>query len=513
MFDKLTAWWDKLQARRQEKIRSDFLPEALEIVEKPASPLGAAVIWLVTAIVVFFVLWAIFGKLDEVVSARGKIVSITGTQTVQTVNGGVVKEICVKEGEHVEAGQEIAVLDAAVYEITLDNTNRNIELLEYENELLQKLLDGTDIDAPENLQDSEKAELCKYVLSLWSEYENQREELLSEDRKAQMQLASQEEVLDSIEGSRTYLTRQQEILQKAAEEKSTAEQGAERIALEIAQKEAEWEDSQELLKAGVISRAELTSLENELSLLRADYEIQCQTAVDEDYDNELRLLEVEGQLQNMDSEYAAQKEAVEIAREQGEQTEGNLETLRANFEAKINAMIVENQNRISNQRADRELQTLDVEEQRVIAPVAGVVKTLNITTEGGVLGAGQEIADIVPDDGQMMAEIEVLNQDIGYLATNQEAAMKLDTYDFQKYGKLNGYVVSIAPDALWNEQKGWVYVVKVAIDSEEFEKKHPDIAVGIGMEGTVEVKVAKRRIIAFFLEPVVEYFDGSLKVR
>ncbi|MDE7251320.1 MAG: HlyD family efflux transporter periplasmic adaptor subunit [Acetatifactor sp.] len=513
IYDQLKDWWERYQAKRQAKLRNDFLPEAVEIVEKPVSPLGGMVILTVTSIVVFFVGWSVLGRVDEVVSARGRIISVTGTQTVQAVNGGVVKEIYVKEGDHVAAGQELVLLDAVAYEITLHNTNRNIELLEYENELFQKLLAGMDISEPIEGEDSEKAEIQRYVLSLQEEYEQQQKELLSEDKKTDMQLVQQSETLDSIQNEQVYLKKQQELLQKAAENKSTAEQNAEKIALAIKQKKAELSDLQDLYNAGAITRAELDKCKDELKLLQEDYKIQEQSVLYENYDQTLQLIEMEKQIQEADNKYAVQQEAVEITKQQSEQSDSEIKAFRSNFEARIGEMIVANQNSIINQRAEQELQEINVVEQCIVSPVSGVVKTLDVTTEGGVLQIAGQVASIVPDDGQMMAEIEVLNKDIGYLETNQEAAMKLDTFNFQKYGKLNGKVVSISPDALWNDQKGWVYPVKVAIDSESFRQTHTDVAIGIGMEGTMEVKVSDRAIISFFLEPIVEHFDGSLKVR
>lgn len=504
--------WKLYEAKRQEKLRSEFLPEAVEIVEKPASPLGAAVIAVVTAVVLFFVIWAVVGRMDEVVSARGRIVSITGTQTIQAANGGIVRKICVREGEHVEAGQELALLDASVYEITLQNTNHNIEMLEYENELLQRILDGLEIDK-DSEENSEKVEIKKYVLSLKAEYDSQREELLSENKKADIQIVRNEDTLDSLRKEQEYLKEQLKILKKAAEGENATERNAEKISLAISQKKAELDDLRILYEAGAIAYAEVESMENELALLQKDYEIQKQSIVYENYDNTLRILEIENQIQLADNEYAEQKDAIELAREQEEQVLSNLATLKASFESKLSSMIVENLNSISNLQAEREIQTADVVEQRIIAPVSGMVKTLDIGTEGGVLNPAQQIATIVPDDGQMMAEVEVLNKDIGYLEENQETAMKLDTYNFQKYGKLNGRVVNISPDAMWDEQKGWIYLVKIAIDGDSFGYGNTDAAVGIGMEGTVEIKVADRPIIDFFLEPVVDHFDGSLKVK
>ena len=187
--------------------------------------------------------------------------------------------------------------------------------------------------------------------------------------------------------------------------------------------------------------------------------------------------------------------------------------MKVEYEEKLSTLIRDNKNNISTQEANEKIQAVSVGEQVLVSPVDGVVKTLDVNTVGGVLTASQSVATIVPDGTQMLAEVEILNQDIGYVQAGQETAIKLDTYNFQDYGKLDGVIVSVSPDAIWNEQKGWVYKAKVSVDSEKFQQANSDIEVAVGMEGTVEVKVKERRIVEFFLEPLVEHFDGSLKVR
>ena len=187
--------------------------------------------------------------------------------------------------------------------------------------------------------------------------------------------------------------------------------------------------------------------------------------------------------------------------------------LKAEYEEKLSTLIRDNKNNISTQEANEKIQAVSVGEQVLVSPVDGVVKTLDVNTVGGVLTASQSVATIVPDVTQMLAEVEILNQHIGYVQAGQETAIKLDTYNFQDYGKLDGVIVSVSPDAIWNEQKGWVYKAKVSVDSEKFQQANSDIEVAVGMEGTAEVKVKERRIVEFFLEPLVEHFDGSLKVR
>lgn len=168
---------------------------------------------------------------------------------------------------------------------------------------------------------------------------------------------------------------------------------------------------------------------------------------------------------------------------------------------------------IKEQEVNHEIQTITAEQQKVVSPVDGIVKTMEINTEGGVLTAAQAVATIVPDGEQLIVEIFIRNQDIGCIEIGQEVVIKLDAYNFQEYGKLEGTVVSISPDAILDKEKGWVYIAKVEICDAKFKENNSDVEIGVGMECITEVKVGERRIVDFFLEPLVKHLDGSLKVR
>ncbi len=204
---------------------------------------------------------------------------------------------------------------------------------------------------------------------------------------------------------------------------------------------------------------------------------------------------------------------MDIAQAKYEQALDSLNTLETEYQANITSMIVQNTNNINTQKSNQEIQTIGVKESTLVSPVDGVVKTLDINTIGGVVAATQTVATIVPDEAQMIVEVDILNKDIGYIENGQEVVLKLDTFDFQEYGKMEGIVVYISPDAVWSDVYGWVYKAKININEEEYKQNNPDIEVGVGMECTAEVKVGERRIIDFFLEPLVEHFDGSLKIK
>lgn len=512
--DKIKQYSQKKQAKKMKKLRSEFLPEAMEIIEKPSSPLGHFIIIITTIIVTFFIAWSIVGKMDEVVTARGKVVTVSGIQNVQTVNGGMIEKICVEEGTHVKAGQPIVYLDSSIQEITLQNTSDSLELLKFENELLELILEGKDISYYLKAEEEkERIQIVQYVQAIQKEYETQAEELNNSMEQAAIQVEKEKKTLENLSNDENYLDKQKMEKDNISKEDGVEEKSIEKIELSIEYKEKELKDYENLYEVGAIALVEVENCRQELELLKKDYEIQKTQIINADHEEILGNYEIEYQITAVESEYETQKNVVAIAEKNYEQIKINQESLQANYKTKISTLIHENKNNINTQEANQKIQTVSLGEQVLVSPVDGVVKTLEVSTVGGVLTASELVATIVPDDAQMLAEVEILNQDIGYVQTGQEAAIKLDTYNFQDYGKLEGVIVSVSPDAIWDEQKGWVYKGKVCIDLEEFKQRNTEVEVAVGMEGTAEVKVDERRILDFFLEPLVEHFDGSLKVR
>lgn len=510
---KRSELYKRHQAARQEKLRREFLPEALEIVEKPVSPVGHAVLFIVVAVILLFFIWAIFGRMDEVITARGKIITTSGVQEVKAINGGMVEQICVKEGDHVSAGQPIVYLDSSAQEIMLQNNSQSLELLEYENKLLKCAQKGKSISRYlKGEQDDNKIRVLNYVQAIQKDYQSQKEELEESLEQAQTQVKSERQALEKKGEQKSILQEQKKALNAIMEESKEQEQTTEKLEQEISYREEEVADYQALYSAGAITKAEMKEKEQELEQLNKEYEIQKTREVYEDYDNSLRTYELDNQLIGVERDYSSQENAVALAEQQCSQAEKKLETLEADYEVQISGLIMENEDKISAQKSDKEIQAISVKEQVLVSPVDGTIKTLEIETEGGVLTSAEIAATIIPDGKQMLAEVEIINQDVGYIQVGQDTAMKLDTYNFQKYGKLDGKIVSISPDAVWNDRKGWVYMAKISLDEKRFQKKNPDTKLSVGMEVTTEIKVSSRRIIEFFLEPIVEHFDGSLNI-
>lgn len=513
-FNRIKAFAKRIQAKKQAKIRQEFLPEALEIVEKPVSPTGHLLLIISTAIVLFFIIWSILGQMDEVVTARGIIITVNGVQDIQAPGSGIIEEICVQEGSDVKAGDVIARMDSSINEIALQGTTEELILLEYENTLLNELAQGKDIRQNSvDKEDEKKRKIYQYVKSLQENYQAQKEELDSSVRQALSQVQIEEEALAKLQENYDYLQMQKDALASVMQYSNPSVQMRQKVELEMEQTKNLLADYQKLYEAGAVAKIEVEKLEAELKQLQKEYEIQNSSAILADNKNVLQQYETDTQLILAKKDCASQKNAVEQAQARHQQALDSRNTLETKFQSDISGILVQNMNTINTQKSNQKIQRKGVEEQTLVSPVDGVVKTLEIHTVGGVVASTQTIATVVPKDSQMILEADIQNRDIGYIQTNQEVVIKLDTFDFQEYGKLKGVVVFISPDAVWSDIYGWVYKAKIAIDEEDFKQKNPDTEIVIGMECTAEVKIGSRRIIEFFLEPLTEHFDGSLKVR
>lgn len=520
--DYIKKRYKKHESNRNEALRQEFLPEVLELVERPASPIGHVTMIVITLIILFTLLWSIFGRVDQIASARGKIATTNGVQLIQPIKGGMVTEVCVKEGDSVKAGQVIMRLDDSVEDINIKNLRESLNLVKYENELLSTIVMDGDIseylDASNHLtskdrdQDS-RLKVAKYVSSIQSEYLSKCSELDSAVQQNLLQVSLEEENLSKIKNSKKILKGKKEKIQSLSNGKGPENQGAEKIAHMISKKEKEVEDLEQLCNADAIPLTQLEEAQNELEQLRSDYEVQKSKGIYEEYNYSSSLSEIKEGLASAQADIKNQQKTIEIAKERVTQSKTALDNLKSNFTEKVTSLMNENDLRINTQQADLDIQLVNFNAQELVSPVNGQVKTLEANTVGGVVTAAQIVATVVADDTQLIVEALILNRDIGFIKVGQAVSVKLDSFNFQKYGKLDGTLIHFGPDAILDETIGWVYKGKIAIDKKELNRNGNNAEVIVGMEGTAEVKIGDRRIIDFFLEPLIEHFDSSLKVR
>lgn len=158
---------------------------------------------------------------------------------------------------------------------------------------------------------------------------------------------------------------------------------------------------------------------------------------------------------------------------------------------------------------------IQIEKQKQIlrSPIEGFVNTLFVHTVGGVVTPAEKIMTVVPKDAKKQIKAKVLNQDVGFIEVGMPVSIKVDTYNFQKYGILNGVVTVVSPNSIEDEHLGPVYEVFIEPKNTTLLVEGKEQTIKYGMSTTNEIKIGKRRIIEFFIYPLIKYMDESIKVR
>ena len=147
------------------------------------------------------------------------------------------------------------------------------------------------------------------------------------------------------------------------------------------------------------------------------------------------------------------------------------------------------------------------------APVAGTVQQLAIHTVGGVVTEAQPLMVLVPDDSPIEVEAMVPNKDIGFVHEGQDAIVKIETFNFTKYGYVNGTVREVSHDAVSDKEHGLIYTRHITLQTNHMRVDDHEVKLTPGMAVTAEVKMGQRRVIEFLLSPLLRYRQESGRER
>lgn len=423
----------------------EFRPLLAEIEEDPGNPLGPLTFWLVVAIVSFFVLWAIYGQVDVVVSARGQVIPTGQVKLVQPLTGGIVSQILVKEGDFVKKGQPLVMIDPSTTEPNLKSSKETLAHVQLEQARLEAA-----------------AGQGRFQAGSSSDAETQ----------AQLYHAS----LDALEK------------QLNAKEQALASLDAQRQA-----KQVEVQHTQDTLSRNQEREARLREVQD---IIAKDEYDKVQNDILSDQ-NRLKVLA---------------KELEELTF-QKQQTREEMAYLEQNFKSTTLSDLSEKQKQATQLEASLQESTFRNARQTLVAPVDGYVHELFIHTVGGVVTSAEKILSIVPVNTPLLIQSTVLNKDIGFVKPGMPVAIKVDTYDFQKYGTLKGIVSQVDKDSREDKQLGAVYSIYVKPEQKNLLVDGHWQTLSSGLSVTSEVKTGKRRIIEFFIYPLIKHLDEGMSVR
>jgi len=427
---------------------------------------------------VFALAWACLGKIDIIATAQGKIVPTGRTKTIQPLEAGTVTAIRVRDGDRVREGDVLVEIDRTISTSERDRVG---------HELLRARLDVARLTALRTgFADTTAREFAASAAAPSYEVLRTRAAMLAQ---AEQQAAK----LRALE---------QQIAQKDAE---TAEIIATIDKLEaglpFVQETAELREKVMKIEFG----NRIAHLEAQLKLNDQRHELIVQKR---------RLVET-----------AAAKAALEASRAQ----------TKAEYERGVMTDLAEAEQKAAQLSEDIVKAERKMSDQILRAPVDGTVQQLAIHTVGGVVTPAQQLMAIVPADSRLEAEAMVPNRDIGFVVPGQSAEIKIDTFNFTKYGLLHGEVVTVSQDAIsrdrpatpndssrsraalsdTSEPQGQelVYSARVSLDRTQMQVEDKTVSLAPGMAVTVEIKTGQRRVIEYLLSPLLRYRHEAIRER
>lgn len=260
------------------------------------------------------------------------------------------------------------------------------------------------------------------------------------------------------------------------------------------------------------TRALVTKLEQAIPLL-AQRTADLQHLRDKGFVSQHAYLEKEQSRVEMEGDLASQRSRIREI--QASLNEGRWQ--RANVVAEFRRTVLDSVNEFTQKIASLEQDYIKAENHnrlmRLTAPVDGQVQQLSVHTVGGVVTSAQPLMLIVPPNQDIEAEVMVENRDIGFVRIGQLAEVKIDAFLYTKYGTVSGKVISISRDAINDEKRGLLFSVRVRLDRPEIEVDGVHVSLSPGMTVSAEIKTGMRRVIEYFLNPLLQYKRESLRER
>jgi hemolysin D len=451
-----------------------FLPAALEIVETPPSPIGRAIGATIIALFLLALAWATLGHVDIVATATGKIVPTGRSKVIQPFETGVVRAIRVANGQTVNAGDTLIELDPTINESELNHIRSDLQSAQLDIARLNAALTDTD-DPLAAFRPPEGADRALVA--------TQRNLLLA-------QISEHKAKIAALDGQK-------------------------------AQKEAE---------LATIS-ATINKLEAVIPTI--EERVNIRKSLDQ-YGSRLQYFEVLQQLTESQQERLVKKSSLKEAQAAvAAITETRAQT-RAEYRRTLFGELTEAKRKAAGLAADLSKAEQRTKLQQLTAPVSGMVQQLAVYTVGGVVTPAQTLMVIVPSDSQLEIEAMVSNRDIGFVHAGDEVQIKVDTFDFTRYGLLHGKVLSVSSDAIvrdtpsdksndkqagaanaTSEPKGQelTYAARISVDRTRMRVEDKTVNLSPGMAVTVEIKTGSRRIIGYLLSPLLKYKHDSLRER
>ena len=416
---------------------------------KQATP--SILLFTILFFLIFIIIWASIAELDHVVRGQGKVVTPQQTQLIQSLEGGIIEKVYVREGDAVSEG---AVL------ISLDPTQA-------------KSLYG---------------EAKKEERSLMVRVERLRAEREGREPVFSYELMRDDAVL--IEAEKSQLQ----------ERKSALESELQLLSSQVDQR---YEEREQAI-------AELVRAEKEYDLSSQEF-VLIKDLVDRLLEARLSLISAEREKNEAIAKLNTAKVAVKRADAVLAEANFRLSQAKMNFMSEVGGELASNLARLSEKRERLNGLGDRLNRTQLLAPLDAIVNKIHIRTEGGVVQPGEPILELTPINGKIEVEATILQKDIAFVYINQTVSVKLTAFDFARFGDVSGKVTFISPDAQKAEDGAEFFQVRIQLEKGFVESAAKNYAITPGMAANIDMLVAKRTVMDYLVEPVLKLRDRAFR--
>jgi hemolysin D len=429
---------------RRQLEETEFLPAALEVLETPPHPLARAILWSLLAFVAIALIWSIFGHIDVVAVAQGKVIPRGRVRIIQAADAGVVRAIHVVDGTSVHAGDPLIVLDPTRSEAEAVQARESLQVAAIDRARAHALVRAAaggpvKFDVPEGMPADRVALQESLVAARVAEHRT----AIAAMREDQAQ-------------------RSGDLAMVAAEVAKLEQQ------LPLA--ESQLTSMESLEGPGVVPRLKVSEVKERVVGMRQDLIIRRE----EQTKDRAALAGVGSQIAKLESEFRAK-------------------ALDALNEAEANFRLRDEEVKKAQDKTSLTVLT---------SPIDGTVAQLSVHTLGAVVKPADALLMIVPKGEELIIEAMVLNKDIGFVHEGQPAQVKLEAFPFTRYGIIAGTVERISRDAIENKELGLVFPCIVSLSRPDIEIANQRVPLSPGYAATAEIRTSNRRIIEFLLSPL-----------
>jgi adhesin transport system membrane fusion protein len=421
------------------------------LVQSPRG--GRMIIWLTLVLMILVVCWMYFSEIEEVTRGMGKVIPSSQIQIVQNLEGGILAESFVREGDIVQKGQMLMRLDETRFSAPYQESRVKYLALVARAARLRAETNGDQFAVPDVVK-NERAEIADRESQLFTSRQNELAATLSilEQQVVQRKQELAELNAQSRDLSRTYTFLKQEI-----------------------------DLTKPLIAQGAVSEVEVLRLQRDASSLQGEISA-----------TQLAIPRVKSRLNEALAVIREEKlKFANAAKEELNKVEVELESLSSSATA----------------LADR------LDRTSVRSPVYGTVKQILVNTVGGVVQPGMNLVEIVPLEDTLLVETQIKPSDIAFLRPKQRAMVKFTAYDFTIYGGLEAELEQISADSITDEKGNSYFLVKVRTNKNYLEDRNGQLPIIPGMVTVVDIVTGKKTILSYLLKPVLRAKQMALRER